>query len=107
MLHLGGRAVLQERDSGDVRLTDDQDLRRRGLETMSEVYAWEVQDGPGEFFRYTITDGRKNATGTFTKVVQRVPVRIRLRELPAGFALRPGMSVEVDVDTSTSSSSEG
>jgi membrane fusion protein, multidrug efflux system len=40
-----------------------------------------------------------NATGNFTKVVQRVPVRIRLHDLPAGVALRPGMSVEVSVDT--------
>jgi len=27
--------------------------RRRGLEKMAEVYGWEFQDGPGEFFRYT------------------------------------------------------
>jgi membrane fusion protein (multidrug efflux system) len=40
-----------------------------------------------------------NATGNFTKVVQRVPVRIRLREVPAGVVLRPGMSVELTVDT--------
>ena len=29
------------------------ELRRRGLERMSEVYGWDLQDGPGEFFRYT------------------------------------------------------
>ena len=40
-----------------------------------------------------------NATGNFTKVVQRVPVRVRLHELPAGIALRPGMSVDLTVDT--------
>ena len=40
-----------------------------------------------------------NATGNFTKVVQRVPVRVRLREVPAGVALRPGMSVDLIVDT--------
>ncbi|HEY2405066.1 MAG TPA: HlyD family secretion protein [Polyangiaceae bacterium] len=40
-----------------------------------------------------------NATGNFTKVVQRVPVRIHVRDLPAGIALRPGMSVELSVDT--------
>lgn len=40
-----------------------------------------------------------NATGNFTKVVQRVPVRIRLHEVPAGVTLRPGMSVELTVDT--------
>ena len=42
----------------------------------------------------------ENATGNFTKIVQRVPVRIRL---PADVAeeafLRPGLSVEVEVHT--------
>jgi membrane fusion protein (multidrug efflux system) len=41
-----------------------------------------------------------NATGNFTKIVQRLPVRI---EVPAAVAaqglLRPGMSVVVSVDT--------
>jgi len=27
--------------------------RRRGLERMEEVYGWEMQDGPGDFFGYT------------------------------------------------------
>lgn len=40
-----------------------------------------------------------NASGNFTKVVQRVPVRVRLHEPPAGFPLRPGMSVDLTVDT--------
>lgn len=41
-----------------------------------------------------------NATGNFTKVVQRVPVRIRItRGLGADRPLRPGMSVNVHVDT--------
>jgi len=42
----------------------------------------------------------ENATGNFTKIVQRVPVRLRV---PADVArqglLRPGLSVVVDVDT--------
>jgi membrane fusion protein (multidrug efflux system) len=41
-----------------------------------------------------------NATGNFTKIVQRLPVRIRV---PLGVTgerlLRPGMSVVVSVDT--------
>jgi membrane fusion protein (multidrug efflux system) len=41
-----------------------------------------------------------NATGNFTKVVQRVPVRIALDRRPADAPpLRPGMSVEVAIDT--------
>jgi membrane fusion protein, multidrug efflux system len=41
----------------------------------------------------------ENATGNFTKVVQRVPVRIRVKDLPSDRALRPGMSADVTVDT--------
>ena len=41
-----------------------------------------------------------NATGNFTKVVQRIPVRIRItKDLGADRPLRPGMSVNVHVDT--------
>jgi membrane fusion protein (multidrug efflux system) len=41
-----------------------------------------------------------NATGNFTKVVQRVPVRIRVTQgLGADRQLRPGMSVTVHVDS--------
>jgi membrane fusion protein (multidrug efflux system) len=40
-----------------------------------------------------------NATGNFTKVVQRVPVRVRVAKVPKGVELRPGMSVELTVDT--------
>ena len=28
--------------------------RRLGLAKMTEVYGWEVQDGPGDFFGYTV-----------------------------------------------------
>jgi len=30
------------------------DRRRRGLEMMTKVYGWEVQDGPGDFFSVTV-----------------------------------------------------
>jgi membrane fusion protein, multidrug efflux system len=41
-----------------------------------------------------------NATGNFTKIVQRLPVRISVPEAVASEGLlRPGMSVVVDVDT--------
>lgn len=43
-----------------------------------------------------------NATGNFTKVVQRVPVRIRIDDQDRSrLPLRPGMSVVVEVDTRT------
>jgi membrane fusion protein (multidrug efflux system) len=42
----------------------------------------------------------ENATGNFTKIVQRVPVRIRLEAGPeTQSVLLPGLSVTVDVDT--------
>jgi 4-carboxymuconolactone decarboxylase len=36
-------------------MTDEtpDELRRRGLDKMTEVYGWEFQDGPGDFFGYT------------------------------------------------------
>jgi membrane fusion protein (multidrug efflux system) len=40
-----------------------------------------------------------NATGNFTKVVQRIPVRIKIDDAPTDIVLRPGMSVELTVDT--------
>jgi membrane fusion protein (multidrug efflux system) len=41
-----------------------------------------------------------NATGNFTKIVQRIPVRIRLdAHDPLIGRLRPGMSVEASIDT--------
>jgi 4-carboxymuconolactone decarboxylase len=33
--------------------THPDELRRRGLDTMSEVYGWNMEDGPGDFFGYT------------------------------------------------------
>jgi len=39
-----------------------------------------------------------NASGNFTKVVQRMPVRVKLNDAPKDVSLRPGMNAEVDVD---------
>ena len=43
----------------------------------------------------------ENATGNFTKIVQRVPVRIEVPAAEAQGALRPGLSVVVEIDTRT------
>jgi membrane fusion protein (multidrug efflux system) len=49
----------------------------------------------------------ENATGNFTKIVQRVPVRVTVSpEVAQQGLLRPGLSVVVDVDTRTSSEPE-
>lgn len=43
----------------------------------------------------------ENATGNFTKIVQRMPVKIALEQpLPEGVRLAPGMSVIATIDTS-------
>jgi len=44
----------------------------------------------------------ENATGNFTKIVQRVPVRIAVpRDVIERGVLRPGLSVVVTIDTRT------
>lgn len=49
-----------------------------------------------------------NATGNFTKVVQRIPVRIRVpAQVGAEEILRPGMSVIVTVNTKPGAKTEG
>ncbi len=40
-----------------------------------------------------------NASGNFTKVVQRVPIRVRIANVPPGVELRPGMSVDLTINT--------
>jgi membrane fusion protein (multidrug efflux system) len=47
-----------------------------------------------------------NATGNFTKVVQRIPVKIMLEPgQPLAERLRVGMSVEASIDTRSSATS--
>ena len=53
--------------------------------------------GTGSTFALLAPD---NATGNFTKVVQRMPVKIVLDAVPSlGTLVRPGMSVEATIDT--------
>ncbi|HRE17140.1 MAG TPA: HlyD family secretion protein, partial [Rhodocyclaceae bacterium] len=40
-----------------------------------------------------------NATGNFTKVVQRIPVRIRFDQLDPAYPMRSGMSTYVTIST--------
>jgi membrane fusion protein (multidrug efflux system) len=40
-----------------------------------------------------------NASGNFTKVVQRVAIRVHVEHLPDDVVLRPGMNVEIEIDT--------
>ena len=56
-----------------------------------------VQAGSGARFSLLPPD---NASGNFTKVVQRIPVLVRIDDKPQGVVLRPGMSTMVTVETS-------
>jgi len=80
---------------------------RVGQEVDIEVDAYKGQTVKGRVESLSAATGSKfallppdNATGNFTKVVQRVPVRIAITQgLGADHPLRPGMSVVVNVVT--------
>ena|ERR1700722_2857527 len=58
-------------------MTDERhagERRRRGLDKMSEVYGWEVQDGPGDFFAIT-------ADHLFAEIWTRPGLTVRDRRL--------------------------
>lgn len=66
----------------------------RGLELHGQVES--LSAATGARFALLPPD---NATGNYTKIVQRMPVRVKLDALPEGVTLRPGMSVVIVVDT--------
>ncbi len=69
------------------------------LKLTGRVESW--SPGTGSTFALLPPD---NATGNFTKVVQRVPVKIVLdKDASLGSLVRPGMSVEATVDTGSPS----
>jgi len=41
----------------------------------------------------------QNSSGNWVKVVQRIPMRVRITGGPGEFPLRDGMSAEISVDT--------
>jgi membrane fusion protein (multidrug efflux system) len=41
----------------------------------------------------------ENATGNYVKIVQRIPVKILLENVPAGYTFRPGMNVDATLFT--------
>lgn len=79
-----------------------------GLKVKIEVDAFPDDDIQGEVYNFAPITGAKgsllppdNATGNFVKVVQRVPVKIKITNAPENVMarLRPGMSVKVSVST--------
>lgn len=91
-------ANFKETDLDDMRVGQKADIEvdaYPGLHVEGEVES--LAPATGARFSLLPPD---NATGNFTKVVQRVPVRIRVRQsADAGRPLRPGMSVFVTVTT--------
>ncbi|QYG95425.1 carboxymuconolactone decarboxylase family protein [Iamia sp. SCSIO 61187] len=55
-------------------MESDPEKRRAGLEKMAEVYGWEVSDGDGDFFGYTVEH-------LFGEVWQRDALSMRDRRL--------------------------
>jgi len=80
---------------------------RSGLKVEIEVDAYPDQHIEGEVYNFSPITGAKgsllppdNATGNFVKVVQRVPVKIKIKANKEILEkLRPGMSVNVSVST--------
>jgi membrane fusion protein (multidrug efflux system) len=73
------------------------------LKLTGHIDSW--APGTGSTFALLPPD---NATGNFTKVVQRIPVKIVLDPNPAlGALVRPGMSVEATIDTAAPQSTRG
>ncbi|MEK7265324.1 MAG: HlyD family secretion protein [Pseudomonadota bacterium] len=79
---------------------------RPGAKVMIEVDAYPGVEIEGEVDSLSPASGAEfsllppeNATGNFTKVVQRMPVRILVTHAPASVALLPGLSVTAAVDT--------
>jgi len=80
---------------------------RSGLKVNIEVDAYPDQEIEGTVYNFSPITGAKgsllppdNATGNFVKVVQRVPVKIKLKASKEMLdKLRPGMSVKVSVIT--------
>jgi membrane fusion protein, multidrug efflux system len=91
-------ANYKETQMTDVRLNDRVTVRVDAfpdLRLTGHVDSW--SPGTGSTFALLPPD---NATGNFTKVVQRMPVKIVLDPNPAiGTLVRPGMSVETTIDT--------
>ena len=79
---------------------------RAGLKVEVEVDAYPDEKIEGEVYNFSPTTGAKgsllppdNATGNFVKVVQRIPVKIKITKASKAMLdkIRPGMSVKVSV----------
>ncbi|NIJ61672.1 HlyD family secretion protein [Qipengyuania flava] len=107
-----GQRLMTIVPTGDIYVTANFKETQIGLMRPGQPATIEVDALPGVEFHgvvESITPGTganfslippQNATGNFTKIVQRVPVRIRIEAGPESRRLLvPGLSLEVSVDT--------
>lgn len=88
-------ANFKETQLGRVRVGQKVELEIDAYAASAEGEIESIASATGAKFALLPPD---NATGNFTKVMQRIPVRIRLTKgLGADRPLRPGMSVLVNV----------
>jgi membrane fusion protein (multidrug efflux system) len=91
-------ANFKETQVGRMRVGQPATLHVDALGSV-ELHGVVVSFAPGTGAEFALLPP-ENATGNFTKIVQRVPVRIRLEAGPeTQSVLLPGLSVTVDVDT--------
>jgi len=95
------QANYRETQLGYVRRGDSVDVRIDALPSVSfRGHVEEISPASGSQFALLPPD---NATGNYTKVVQRIPVKIVLDENSATAQLRPGFSAEVEIHPSGNS----
>jgi membrane fusion protein (multidrug efflux system) len=92
-------ANLKETDIRDIRAGDKAEVTVDSYPGLTfQAHVESVSPATGAKFSLLPPD---NATGNFTKVVQRIPVKIRIDSQPdPARPLRPGMSVDVNIATS-------
>jgi membrane fusion protein (multidrug efflux system) len=92
------QANYRETQLGHVRQGDSADVRIDALPSESfRGHVLEISPASGSQFALLPPD---NATGNYTKVVQRIPVKIALDQGPDVAQLRPGFSAEVAIHPS-------
>jgi membrane fusion protein, multidrug efflux system len=95
-------ANYRETQLARVRLGDPVDIHIDALSHAFHGHVEEIAPASGSQFALLPPD---NATGNYTKVVQRVPVKIAIDEDPQTRLLRPGFSAEVAIHASGASGS--
>jgi membrane fusion protein, multidrug efflux system len=95
-------ANYRETQLARVRLGDPVDIHIDALSHVFHGHVEQIAPASGSQFALLPPD---NATGNYTKVVQRVPVKIAFDEDPQTELLRPGFSAEVAIHASGASGS--